>query len=296
MAGELAAGFPEAAEALAEAESAFGGGLAALLRDGPEERLALTENAQPAILTTSIMALRVLAARSGHQPIAVAGHSLGEYTALVAAGVLDLTDAVRLVRTRGAIMQSAVPPATGAMAAVIGLTDDDVIALCQEAREAGETLAPANFNGGAQVVIAGHIAAVERAVALARDRGARLVRTLSVSAPFHCAMMTEAADRFADVLAALRFRSPALPIVCNVDGAVVSDAEALRDRLRLQMTQPVHWDRCVQALVDLGCTDALEVGPGNVLSGMLRRMHTGLSARPAGTAAALTAILDGGMS
>jgi [acyl-carrier-protein] S-malonyltransferase len=296
MAGELAADFPEAAEALAEAASAFGGGLAELLRDGPEERLALTENAQPAILTTSIMALRVLAARSRPQPIAVAGHSLGEYTALVAAGVLDLADAVRLVRTRGAIMQAAVPPATGTMAAVIGLPDADVIALCAEARDAGETLAPANFNGGAQVVIAGHIAAVERAVGLARDRGARLVRILSVSAPFHCAMMTEAADRFGDALAAVHFRTPALPIVCNVDGAVVSDAEALRDRLRRQMTRPVYWDRCVRTLVDLGCTEALEVGPGNVLSGMLRRMHTGLSARPAGTAAALRAILDGGAS
>lgn len=295
MGVDLAAEFPEAEEVRREADEVLGYALSALCAAGPAETLALTEHAQPAVLVMSTMTLRVLEARTRIRPAVVAGHSLGEYTALVAAGALDFRDALRIVRARGCLMQEAVPVGVGAMAAVAGLEEAEIVRVCAESRSEGEVLEPVNFNGAGQVVIAGHSVAVERAMPLARERGARLVRRLEVSAPFHCSLMAPAAQGLADVLQRVRFRSPAVSVVSSIDGTEVSDLTALPARLAEQVETPVRWDRCVEAVVALGCTEALEVGPDNVLSGLARRMKLGITSRPVGTAAAIREIVAGEM-
>jgi [acyl-carrier-protein] S-malonyltransferase len=287
MGADLAAEFPEARRVQEEADATLGYKLSALCHEGPADTLGLTEHAQPAILMTSIMVLRVLEAQAAVRPAVLAGHSLGEYTALVAAGALELADALRVVRARGRFMQEAVPVGVGAMAAVIGLDEDAITRLCDEAREGDEVLEPANFNGGSQVVVAGHATAVDRAVELATAHGARLARRLTVSAPFHCPLMAPAARRLAPLLAELPFRSPSVPIVSSVDAAEVANPATMPAHLAAQVERPVRWDRCIEAIVARGCGEALEVGPDSVLSGLVRRMKLGLSTQPVGTAAAV---------
>jgi [acyl-carrier-protein] S-malonyltransferase len=295
MGVDVAAGFPEARQVLEEADEALGFSLSTLCSRGPEAELALTGNAQPAILAVSIMVLRVLERRSTLAPAAVAGHSLGEYTALVAAGALELPDALRLVRARGRLMQEAVAPGVGAMAAIAGLDESTVSRLCELAASAEEIVAAANFNGAGQVVLAGHAGAISRAMALAREHGARLVRSLPVSAPFHCALMAPAALGLGTLLADVALSAPTIPVVSSLDGTTVTAPAALRQRLAAQVEQPVRWDRCMEALARQGCDRALELGPGNVLAGLVRRARVGIQARAVGTAAALRQVLEGGL-
>lgn len=269
MGRALAEAFPEARAVFDEADAALPG-LRRVIFEGPVDALTLTENTQPAILTVSTAAFRVLAAR-GLRPAFVAGHSLGEYSAHVAAGTLAFGDAVRLVRNRGRYMQEAVPVGEGAMAAVLGLDELGVAAACAEAAQ-GDVVSPANINGGGQVVIAGTKAAVVRAGEAARTRGARRVVPLPVSAPFHCALMQPAADRLAPELRAVAVLQPAVPVVANVDAEPRTDAASAIDALVRQVVAPVRWEAVVRRLAALGVTTFIEVGPGTVLTGLVRKI------------------------
>jgi len=281
--------YPEARAVFGEADEALGYSLSKLCFDGPEAELTLTANAQPAILATSVAALRALEARAPVRPVAVAGHSLGEYSALVAAGALRLADAVRLVHMRGKFMQDAVPAGQGAMAAIIGLTGDDVAAVCRDAAN-GQVVSAANLNGGGQVVIAGHKDAVDRACAAAKTRGAKLVKLLAVSAPFHCALMQPAADRLASELAQVEVKSPAVPVVSNVEATPNQDAARVKDLLARQVTAPVRWEESVQCLAGLGVNAVVEVGAGNVLGGLVRRIAPDIAVHAAGDPASIEAL------
>jgi len=252
-------------------DAALGFGLSQLCFEGPDDDLKLTTNAQPAIVATSIAALRVLEQETGVQPAYVAGHSLGEYSALVAAGVLTLSDAVRVVCERGRLMQEAVPVGVGAMAALFNLSSEDVAAVCAEAAQ-GEVVSPANLNGGGQIVIAGHASAVRRAVAEAKARGAKRAVELAVSAPFHCALMKPAADGLAEVLESVTVRSPKAQVITNVTADVNVDPQRVKDLLVQQVTAPVRWEESMRKLHGLGCTATVEVGPGKVLAGLLKRI------------------------
>jgi [acyl-carrier-protein] S-malonyltransferase len=280
MGRDLAAAFPIARRTFEEADRRLGLALSRLCFEGPEAPLALTEHAQPAILVTSVAAYRVLSETTGFRPVALCGHSLGEWSALVAAGALALGDAVVGLRERGRLMQAAVPPGEGAMAAVMGLDAEAVAALCAEARD-GDVLTPANLNGGGQVVVSGHARAVERLVALAPARRAR-VRRLAVSAPFHCPLMAPAAAGLASYLANVTFRDPAVPVWTSVEARPVVGAAELRDLLVRQVTAPVRWEATVRGVAALGAAAALEVGPGRVLVGLLRRIVPGLPGIPVG--------------
>lgn len=280
MGRDLADAFPSARRTFDEADAALGFGLARLCFDGPAETLELTEHAQPAILATSIAAHRVLVETAGFAPVALAGHSLGEWTALVASGALAFDDALRGVRERGRLMQAAVPVGTGAMAAIMGLDADTVDALCAEVR-GGDVLAPANLNGGGQVVVAGHAAAVDRLAALAATRRAKVQR-LRVSAPFHCALMAPAATGLGRVLAEVRFADPAIPVVSSVTARPVGDGAALRALLVEQVTGPVRWEATVRALASFEPAVALEVGPGRALAGLVKRIAPDLPVVAAG--------------
>jgi [acyl-carrier-protein] S-malonyltransferase len=271
MGKALADTFPEARAVFDEADAALGESLSRLCFDGPDDRLTLTENTQPAILAMSTAAMRVLAAR-GIEPSFVAGHSLGEYSANVAAGTMAFAEAVQVVRRRGRYMQEAVPVGEGAMAAILGLDADTVCRACEEAAE-GEVVSPANVNGGGQVVIAGAAAAVQRACERAKALGARRAIPLSVSAPFHCALMKPAEDRLAPELRALRVTTPRVPVVANVDAAPKREAGAAIDALIRQVSAPVQWEAVVQRLASEGVTTYVEVGPGTVLSGLVRKIH-----------------------
>ncbi len=271
MGKALADTFPEARAAFDEADAALGESLSRLCFDGPEDQLTLTENTQPAILTMSIAATRVLAAR-GIVPRFVAGHSLGEYSANVAAGTMAFTDAVRVVRRRGRYMQEAVPVGHGAMAAILGLDAEAVLRACEEAAQ-GEVVSPANVNGAGQVVIAGAAAAVQRASERARALGAKRAIPLPVSAPFHCALMKPAEDRLAPELRALAVTDPRVPIVANVDAEPKRDARAAIEALVQQVSSPVRWEDVVRRLASEGVTNYVEVGPGTVLSGLVRKIH-----------------------
>jgi [acyl-carrier-protein] S-malonyltransferase len=271
MGRALADAFPEARAAFAEADAALGEPLSALCFDGPEDRLTLTENTQPAILTVSVAAQRVLAAR-GLQPAFVAGHSLGEYSAHVAAGTIGFADAVRIVRRRGRYMQEAVPVGAGAMAAILGLDAARVQQACEEAAQ-GEVVSPANINGAGQVVIAGTVGAVERAGAIAKRLGAKRAIALPVSAPFHCALMQPAEDRLAPELRALAVQDPRVPVVANVDAVPKITAAAAIEALVRQVSSPVRWEEVVRVLASKGVTTYVEVGPGTVLSGLVRKIH-----------------------
>jgi [acyl-carrier-protein] S-malonyltransferase len=272
-----------------EADTALGFSISKLCFDGPEAELTLTANQQPAILATSVAALRVLEAETGLRPTAVAGHSLGEYSALVAAGALALADAVRLVHLRGRFMQEAVPSGVGAMAAVVGLDAEAVAAACAEAAQ-GEVVSPANLNGGGQIVIAGHKGAVERACAGAKARGAKLAKLLAVSAPFHCGLMQPAADRLARELAKVTFETPKVPVVTNVEAAPNTNAARIPELLTRQVTGSVRWEESVRAIAALGVTRAIEVGAGGVLAGLVKRITSTIEVHGAADPDAIAAL------
>jgi [acyl-carrier-protein] S-malonyltransferase len=272
MGRELAERFPVAADTFAEADEACGFALSRLCFEGPEEELKLTENTQPAILTVSVAAWRVLAAH-GVEPALAAGHSLGEWSAHVAAGTLGFADAVRAVKARGRAMQLAVPAGEGAMAAVLSLSADQVAEACAEAAaETGLTVAAANLNSPGQTVISGALAAVEKAAALAKAKGARRAVMLPVSAPFHCALMRPAQEEVARVLARLSMADPRIPVAANVTGGLVATAEGARDALIRQVTGAVRWVDCMQALIGAGARAFVEAGPGKVLCGLMKQI------------------------
>ena len=290
MGKELAEKYPVARQTFAEADDALGYNLSQLCFEGPEEKLRLTEITQPAILTVSVAASRVLQEK-GVNPGFVAGHSLGEYSANVAAGTISFADAVRTVRKRGKYMQEAVPVGVGAMAAILGMDLERVTAVCAEAAQ-GEVCEPANINSAEQIVISGHAPAVERATKLAGERGAKRAIMLSVSAPFHCSLMKPAQDRLAADLQSLPFKQPAVPIVGNVDAAVIEDGDRARDALIRQVTGAVKWEQSVRLLIARGVQAFVEVGPGKVLCGLMRQIDRSRTSLNAGDEASLQKTLE----
>jgi [acyl-carrier-protein] S-malonyltransferase len=273
MGRELADAFPEAREVFDSADRALETSISTICFEGTDQQLALTTNTQPAILTLSVAAWRVIEAR-GVKPVAAAGHSLGEYSAHVAAGTVEFPDAVRAVRRRGQFMQEAVPVGEGAMAAVIGLEYEDIERVCNEAANE-EIVTPANLNAPGQIVIAGHAGAVARAIELAREAGAKRAVPLPVSAPFHCALMKPAADRLKVVLEGVRFNDPRVPVYTNVDAAPVDRGDAAREALVRQVASPVRWEELAGAIFDSGIETFVELGPGRVLAGLMRRIRRG---------------------
>ena len=289
---------PGAKAIFEEANDSLGFDLRKLAFEGPETELALTANTQPAVLTASVAAATACAER-GLRPALAAGHSLGEYSALVVAGALRFADAVRIVRKRGEFMQEAVPVGTGAMAAIMGIELPTVETVCTDAAQ-GEVVEIANVNSAQQIVIAGHRPAVERAVALATARGGKMSVMLPVSAPFHCSLMASAGTRLAPELEAAEVSDPRVPIVRNVDAGVTRKSGDVRPFLLRQVASPVRWTECVQRLAAEGATAFVEVGPGRVLSGLLRRIVNGARGHsiedPAGLEKALAAVAGGGES
>ena len=271
MGKDLAENFPLARQVFEEANDALGIDLAALCFNGPEDDLKLTANTQPAILTTSVAALRVLHSETGIVPQYAAGHSLGEYSALVCAGALGFADAVRIVRQRGTFMQEAVPVGTGAMAAILGLDSETLDRVCRDAAQ-GQVVSPANFNSAGQVVIAGHAEAVERAMELAKENGAKRALPLPVSAPFHCSLMVKAGERLADVLAGVEVGEMTFPVVTNVEATPNQDATRVCQLLVDQVSAPVRWDETIACMVKLGVERYIEIGPGKVLAGLVKRI------------------------
>ncbi|MDJ0867483.1 MAG: ACP S-malonyltransferase [Myxococcota bacterium] len=290
MGRDVAEVVPEARAVFERADAVLDFPLSRTCFEGPDELLRRTEVQQPAVLATSIALLRALEARAAVAPAYLAGHSLGEYAALVASGSLELDDALRLVRARGRYMQEAVPEGEGAMAAVMGCSADVVEAACARAREdTGEVVAPANLNGPQQTVISGTARAVDAACAAASEAGARRTRRLAVSAPFHCALMEPAAERLEPELARVAFADPRPPVVTNVEAEPNAEGGRVQDLLRRQVTEPVRFTELVQRLVGLGTTHVLEVGPGNVLSGLVGRIDRGLARASLAAAADLDA-------
>jgi [acyl-carrier-protein] S-malonyltransferase len=258
-----------------EASMVLGDDLWAMVADGPSEVLTQTVNTQPVMLTAGVAAWRLWLDKGGRKPCVVAGHSLGEYSALVAAGVMEFKDAVPLVRLRAAAMQQAVPVGTGAMAAILGLDTAGIVAACAEAAQ-DEVVEPVNFNANGQTVIAGHKAAVERAMIACKDRGAKMAKALPVSAPFHSSLIRPAADKLAARLAELTLSKPAIPVINNVDVAIENDPERIKDALIRQAYNPVRWVETVQAMAALGVTTVAECGPGKVLAGLTKRCAEGV--------------------
>lgn len=288
MGRDLAAQHAVARETYAEADAELGFPLSTLCFEGPDDALTLTRNTQPAILTTSIAVFRVLRER-GLAFDVVTGHSLGEWSALVAAGALTLRDAVRLTHLRGTYMQEAVAVGSGAMAALIGLDLDATRAVCAEASRDGEPVEPANLNGGGQIVISGHTAAVDRAIPAAKAAGAKRAVKLVVSAPFHCSLMQPAADRLAAALADVAIAAPSVPVVANVTAAPTQDPDEIRRLLIAQVTAPVRWEESVRALAGLGVTRAYELGAGSVLKGLVKRIADGIETTAIGEPADVAA-------
>jgi|TARA_A100001391_G_scaffold201039_9_gene187007 [acyl-carrier-protein] S-malonyltransferase len=276
MLAELGAQQSVVVDTFAEASSALGYDLWALTQTGPEEQLNQTDKTQPAILAASIAIWRLWQTESGAQPAFVAGHSLGEYSALVAAGSLPFADAIKLVELRGQLMQQAVPAGQGGMAAILGLEDADVLAACAEAAQ-GEVVSAVNFNAPGQVVIAGSAAAVERAIEACKAKGAKRAMALPVSVPSHCDLMRPAAERFASSVESIEWQAPQIPLVQNVSAAVVADLEVLKRDLLAQLYSPVRWVESMVALGDRGVTSLVECGPGKVLSGLNKRCVKGVS-------------------
>lgn len=270
-----------------EASAALGDDLWAMVADGPAESLTQTVNTQPVMLAAGVAAWRLWLEKGGRNPAVVAGHSLGEYSALVAAGVISFRDAVPLVRLRAAAMQEAVPLGTGAMAAVLGLDNTGIAAACAEAAQ-GEVVEPVNFNANGQTVIAGHKAAVERAMEACKARGAKMAKALPVSAPFHSSLIRPAADKLAARLAELTLSAPAIPVINNVDVAIESDPARIKDALIRQAYNPVRWVETVQKMAAMGVSTVAECGPGKVLAGLTKRCADGVS----GVALADVAAID----
>jgi len=290
MGKDLAEKYPVARQTFEEADDALGYKLSQLCFEGPEDQLRLTEITQPAILTASVATLRVLETRLP-KPSYVAGHSLGEYSAHVAAGTIAFADAVRTVRNRGKYMQEAVPVGVGAMAAILGMDIEKVTAVCHDAAQS-EVCEPANINSPEQIVISGNARAVERAAKLADERGAKKAKLLPVSAPFHCSLMKPAQDRLQADLNALTMRKPMYPVACNVDAQLVTDELRARDTLVRQVTGSVKWEQCVRLLIATGARTFIEVGPGKVLWGLMRQIDRSKSSFAVGDEASLAKTVD----
>ena len=291
MLSELGAQQHVIIDTFAEASAALGYDLWALTQQGPEEQLNQTDKTQPAILAASVALWRLWQAEGGPRPAFVAGHSLGEYSALVAAGSLPFADAVKLVELRGQLMQQAVPAGQGGMAAILGLEDADVLAACAEAAQ-GEVVSAVNFNAPGQVVIAGSAAAVERAIEACKAKGAKRAMALPVRVPSHCDLMRPAAERFAASVEAIAWQAPQIPLVQNVSAAVVADLDALKRDLLAQLYSPVRWVESMVALGDRGVTSLVECGPGKVLSGLNKRCVKGVSTYNLDTPEAFAATRD----
>jgi [acyl-carrier-protein] S-malonyltransferase len=275
-------------DSFAEAEAAIGVPLRKIALEGPEETLGRTEITQPALLTASVALWRCWNQRGGANPSVVAGHSLGEYSALVAAGAIDFADAVRLVQTRGRLMQEAVPAGTGAMAAILGLDEPEVAQCCADA---GGVVAAANINAPGQIVIAGTAVAVEAAIERCSAAGAKRAIKLAVSVPSHCALMIGAAAKFAEILKQTPVTAPLIPVVQNVDASTSSDPERIRANLVAQLSKPVRWTQCVEAMVAGGATTLVECGPGKVLGGLIKRIDRSVASFAIGTTDAFDAAL-----
>ena len=273
-----------------EASATLGDDLWAMVADGPAETLAQTVNTQPVMLTAGIAVWRLWLEQGGRQPAVVAGHSLGEYSALVAAGVIDFNDAVPLVRLRAAAMQQAVPVGTGAMAAILGLDTAGIVAACAEAGQ-GEVVEPVNFNANGQTVIAGHKAAVERAMEACKARGAKMAKALPVSAPFHSSLIRPAADKLAARLAELTLSAPRIPVINNVDVTIESDPQRIKDALIRQAYNPVRWVETIQKMAAIGVSTVAECGPGKVLAGLTKRCADGVTGVALADASAIAANL-----
>ncbi|HFF8976168.1 ACP S-malonyltransferase [Serratia marcescens] len=291
MLAELAAQFPIVEETFGEASSALGYDLWQLVQQGPVEELNKTWQTQPALLAASVAIFRVWQQQGGKAPALMAGHSLGEYSALVCAGVLDFKAAIRLVELRGKLMQEAVPEGTGAMYAIIGLDNDAIAKACEESAQ-GQVVSPVNFNSPGQVVIAGNKEAVERAGAACKAAGAKRALPLPVSVPSHCALMKPAADKLAVALQDITFNAPQVPVVNNVDARTENDPEAIRSALVRQLYSPVRWTESVEFIAAQGVTSLLEVGPGKVLTGLTKRIVDTLTAAAVNDTASLSAALE----
>lgn len=291
MLADLAAAYPIVEETFAEASSALGYDLWQLVQQGPAEELNKTWQTQPALLAASVAIWRVWQQQNGTQPVLMAGHSLGEYSALVCAGVLDFKQAISLVELRGKLMQEAVPAGTGAMYAIIGLDNDAIAKACEESAQ-GQVVSPVNFNSPGQVVIAGNKEAVERAGAACKAAGAKRALPLPVSVPSHCALMKPAADKLAVALENVTFSAPQYPVVNNVDVKVETSAEAIRSALVRQLYSPVRWTESVEFMAEQGVEQLVEVGPGKVLTGLTKRIVDTLTAAAVNDTASLTAALE----
>ena len=293
MLAELAAAHPQVRATFDEASQGAGCDLWALAQNGPEEELNRTENTQPALLAASVAVWRVWCAQGGALPSQMAGHSLGEYSALVCAGALSLHDAAGLVAERGSLMQDAVPVGVGAMAAILGGDDAQIAMVCDEVAQ-DEVVAPANYNSPGQVVIAGHAGAVDRVIARLAELGTRKAVKLAVSVPSHTALMRDAAYRLGERMAQIDWKVPSIPVVQNADARAHASVEYIRAALERQLYMPVRWTECVQCLVANGATKLFECGPGKVLTGLARRIDKSLDARALGTPAELEAALEAG--
>lgn len=291
MLADLAAAYPTVKQTFDQGSEAIGLDLWALSQEGPKEKLNETENTQPALLCAGVAVMRVLQDRLQGGPKVMAGHSLGEYTALVAAGVLDLADATRLVAMRGRFMQQAVPAGTGAMAAILGLADEQVRTVCEEAAQ-GQVVAAVNYNSPGQVVIAGNAEAIGRAADLAKAAGAKRALPLDVSVPSHCELMRPAAERLAEAMETIHFKTPEVPVLHNVDVAEANDAAAIRQRLVEQLYSPVRWVETVEEIAHRGADVVFEAGPGKVLTGLAKRIDKSLTALPVFEPAGLETALE----
>ncbi|MBO2560865.1 ACP S-malonyltransferase [Shewanella algae] len=291
MLADLAEGYPVVTETFREASEVLGYDLWQLVQQGPAETLNETDKTQPALLSASVALYRAWQAAGKAAPSVMAGHSLGEYSALVCAGVLKFTDAVKLVELRGQLMQQAVPAGTGAMFAIIGLDNDAIAKACEDSAE-GAVVSPVNYNSPGQVVIAGEKAAVERAAAACKAAGAKMAVALPVSVPSHCALMKPAADKLASALGNIEFSQPQIPVINNADVAQPQAAADIRDALVRQLYSPVRWTETVEAMVAMGVTELYEVGPGKVLTGLCKRINKSLTAKAVNDAASLAALIE----
>ncbi|MCE9779825.1 ACP S-malonyltransferase [Shewanella algae] len=291
MLADLAEGYPVVTETFREASEVLGYDLWQLVQQGPAETLNETDKTQPALLSASVALYRAWQAAGKAAPSVMAGHSLGEYSALVCAGVLKFTDAVKLVELRGQLMQQAVPVGTGAMFAIIGLDNDAIAKACEDSAE-GAVVSPVNYNSPGQVVIAGEKAAVERAAAACKAAGAKMAVALPVSVPSHCALMKPAADKLASALGNIEFSQPQIPVINNADVAQPQAAADIRDALVRQLYSPVRWTETVEAMAAMGVTELYEVGPGKVLTGLCKRINKSLTAKAVNDAASLAALIE----
>lgn len=291
MLADLAAEHDVIGQTFAEASQVLGYDLWQLVQEGPVETLNQTDKTQPALLTASVAIWRAIASTNAPKPAMLAGHSLGEYSALVCAGVMSFTDAVKLVELRGQLMQQAVPAGTGAMYAIIGLDNEAIQTACDEAAQ-GAVVSPVNYNSPGQVVIAGEKAAVERAAAACKAAGAKMAVALPVSVPSHCELMKPAADKLAEALAGIEFNAPVIDVINNVDVAAPQAADAIKDALVRQLYCPVRWSETIDAMAGAGVTQLVEVGPGKVLTGLAKRINRSLSAKVANDPATVAALSE----